>query len=420
MRVQISPSKDGLPPDLGDPCVPGSKSHTQRAMLLAAGHAHTTVLRGALRARDTEVLGRALEQLGARVAWSGQDIEIEGPLKFDEPVRLDLDENGTALRMLGVVVPMLAGRARIDGAAGLAKRPIDEILTLLDGAGAGHDTDRLPIEVDGTCARWEGPVTTDASRTTQVASGILLGTALRRLLIGADAGPDEIIIARPSAGGYLLVTVATLRDFGFPVDVSVEEEAWRLRIGPPGQAPAVIEIGSDPSALAFPAALAAMHGHPWKPPAMTDNAHPDLDALEALASLAARPDEENAEIEGLGRHPDAFGALCTLAATRSGQTQLLGAPALRLKESDRIAAMARGLEAVGILCEERPDGLVLRGPVRSQDTPIELPTVPDHRIIMALALLGTITPVMLDGGEAVDKSWPGYFNWLARVARVEC
>jgi 3-phosphoshikimate 1-carboxyvinyltransferase len=97
-------------------------------------------------------------------------------------------------------------------------------------------------------------------------------------------------------------------------------------------------------------------------------------------------------------------------------------PALRYKESDRIAALARALSAAGARCRELADGLLVDGPLRAPGGgPLHLPAPADHRVVMALAILGTLHPggVVVDHPGAVAKSWPGYFEWLGRVARVE-
>ena len=122
----------------------------------------------------------------------------------------------------------------------------------------------------------------------------------------------------------------------------------------------------------------------------------------------------------LASRPDTFPCLAMLAALRRGRTEFDDLPALRHKESDRIHAMAEALTALGVTCEERTHGLAVEGPLPEPRGPVALKTPPDHRVVMALALLGTKLPfgVVVEHGDAVEKSWPDFFAWLGRVAEV--
>jgi 3-phosphoshikimate 1-carboxyvinyltransferase len=194
--------------------------------------------------------------------------------------------------------------------------------------------------------------------------------------------------------------------------------------GGAGPAPAEYRVPSDPSAAVFPRALAALHGRPddalAAPGLDPDDAHPDRRLGIDLARLRAAAPGARVVLGELGERPDTFPALCVVAAARPGETELRGAAALRGKESDRIAAMARALAAAGAICRELDDGLWVRGPLAPRAGAAALPAPADHRVVMALALLGTVLPagVVLEHGEAVAKSWPSFFDWLGRVADV--
>jgi 3-phosphoshikimate 1-carboxyvinyltransferase len=123
----------------------------------------------------------------------------------------------------------------------------------------------------------------------------------------------------------------------------------------------------------------------------------------------------------LAARPDCVPALAALAATRPVETRIERVVALRGKESDRIVALAKALGALGVRCEELADGLVVRGPLPAREGTARCPVPDDHRVVMALALLGTILPdgIELEHGEAVAKSWPAFFEWLGKVAVVE-
>ena len=265
MTVIVRPLPAGLPRDLGAPVLPGSKSHTQRAMLLCGFLPGTRVLRGALRSEDTEVAARALEALGARCTRDEfGDLEVtataEVPARVGEP--LDLRENGTALRMLGAIVPLLGGRAVLDGAPRLRRRPLDPLVAFLRRSGARISGDSLPVEVDGTVARWPPVLTVDAALTTQVASGALLAIALRRLR--GQTGPGGLFVETPTAPAYIDLTAEIARHFGCPFERRERggDLEFTLRDAP-SEPPALYTVPVDPSAATFPRVLAAMHGVVW-------------------------------------------------------------------------------------------------------------------------------------------------------------
>lgn len=413
MSVQITPLVGGVPDDLGQPELPGSKSHTQRAMVLAAFSPGSWDLIGALRSEDTELLGEALNELGAQVRWEPGRVCVQG--RADGPVEAEvfLGENATGMRILLALVPALGGSLRIDGRQGLRARPAGPSLQLLASLGASVVGERLPLVVDGSAVRWPDRLEVDASTTTQVASGALMAAAVRRGGI--------ISVTFPSAPAYLRVTARICRLFGWQV---IEREAGdKLEFTVAGRARGGGElvIPPDPSARVFPLVLAALHGKDGAAvlPADTDP-HPDwaVDGdLEKLRSRGGR-----LVLADIGRRPDCLPALAVAAATRGGYTHFVNLPTLRGKESDRLRAMALGLDAAGVDCAELPDGLVVKGPLRvAERSRLELPTAPDHRIVMSLSLLGTVLPggVRVDHREAVGKSWPGFFDWLGRVAVVE-
>ena len=424
MRATIAPLPEGPPRDLGGKgLVPGSKSHTQRALILAGFLPGTRLLKGALRAGDTEVLAAALTALGARCQWGQRGLAVTGRHGLHPEGEVHLEETGTALRTLLVVVPMLEGRLTVNGSDRLRERPLGEALALLHEAGVVCSADRLPLAVDGRRARWPETLTVDARVTTQVASGAMLGAALRAYWC---ASRSTVRALAPSAVDYLALTAAQITAFGFAVaeTASAEAVSYTIELGSESTLRDVW-IPPDPSSLAFPLALAALHKQHAPVWASFDpcDPHPDRRIGEDLAKLHRARAGASVELADLATRPDTFPALAAVAATRAGETRFLGIPALRSKESDRIGAIARALAALGVDVRELADGLLVRGPLRppAGDSPLPVPVARDHRIVMAVALLGTLVPqgIALDGVEAVAKSWPGYLDWLGRCARVQ-
>jgi 3-phosphoshikimate 1-carboxyvinyltransferase len=384
-------------------------------MILAAFCPGVWRLENALQSEDTEVLGKALEELGASVRFGAEHVVVQG--QAARPVRGEvfLGENATGLRLLLAVVPALGGTLGIDGAPGLRARPLEPSLALLGRLNAQVSGKRLPVRADGSEVRWDPDLHVDASMTTQVASGALLACAL-----GAGRG---LVVEHPSAPAYLRVTAQVCRQFGWQVDETPRGGALQFTVSGSPRAGGDVVIPGDPSARVFPLALAALHRMDGAKilPVVPGDPHPDWAVDGDLQKLRAAGGEV-LELGDLAARPDCLPALAVVAAARSGVTRFTGLPALRAKESDRLSAMAAGLLATGLRCEELPEGLVVEGPLPVLgDGPRSLPTAPDHRVVMALSLLGTLVPagVLVENTSAVAKSWPGFFDWLGRVAVVE-
>jgi len=421
MRLHIQPRPTGVPQDLGEPELPGSKSHTQRAMLIAGFAPGEWRLQGALRAEDSEVLGQALDALGASCTWGRNGLAVRGRTAGPLDGGVFLGENGTAARSLAALVPLLGGRVRLDGREGLQRRPMDAAIGFLEAHGASVRGRALPMVVDGRRVRWPRELRVDGRTTTQVATGALLGQALRQQRLWLPPA-RSVVVEAPAARAYLDVTARVLEQMGLRVQAEAAgpdgaDARYAIR-GRPDQG-GDVSIPVDPSTRLFPLVLAGMHGLDprFLPGAPEGDPHPDWAVEQDLAQLAREGDVELAD---LAARPDCVPGLAALAATREGTTAFTNIPNLRHKESDRIAAMHRGLAAAGVEVREHADGFVVRGPLPGGNTPVVLPTAPDHRIVMSLALLGTCRRggVVVEHSTAVRKSWPGFFGWLERVAEV--
>lgn len=422
--VSIRPRPSGLPDDLGAPELPGSKSHAQRALLLAGLGVGATTIEGLPAARDVEVLARALAALGARLERVGDACHVHAvPSRTLTAADLDCADNGTALRMLLLAVAAIGGSGRLHAAPRLQQRPLGEARLALAALGVEVGTG-WPLPFDGSRLRTPGPLRMPvrAADTSQVASGAVLGLACRAAR-GLGGGTVEVTGAITAPLGYLYLTcqIATAR--GHSIVAATAGGVRSITVGA-GRVPTSprYRVPPDASAATFVAALAALHRRP-RPDWPTDDGHPDWQALADIDRLAAAAPGSEVCIDDLGGRPDCFPALCAVAAGRPGRTQLSGAPALRHKESDRIAAMATALSALSVSCRALDGGLVIDGRDlrHSRDDGLRtLPAVDDHRVIMALALLGTAVPggVLLAPRTAPGKSWPGFLAWLARVADV--
>jgi 3-phosphoshikimate 1-carboxyvinyltransferase len=411
MQMAIAPRQGGVPADLGRPELPGSKSHTQRAMLLAGFLPGAWCLRAALRSDDTEVLAAMLRACGAALEWRGRDLLVVGrdpaaPLA----VSVTAGENGTAARMLAMIVPLLGGRLALDGAPSLRARPFAPAIAALRAAGVVVDGDSLPLRLDGGAVR-ALPAAVAADVTTQPASGVFVAAALR--------GGGTLRAERPGDPGYLQLTAASLRAFGYRATAAMVGEHWQLAVAGAPRRGGEVAIPVDASARAFPLALAELcrRDGPALLPVLADDPHPDWAIDGDLRQLRGRGD---VVLDGVAQRPDCLPALAVCAALRTGTTRLPGLGTLRGKESDRLGAMVTGLTAAGVAAHCDGDVLVITGPPRPSASALRLPAPADHRVVMALALLGAVLPagVVVDHAEAVAKSWPEFFTWLGRCAEV--
>jgi len=394
-------------------------------MCLAAFLPGRWVLRGAPLNDDVNTLAAALRCVGAGIQVR-PDRMVVTQVDSADLARLDLDANGTALRILSVLLPMLGRSAQLNGAPELTRRPMDAALDFLSRYGAAVESESWPWSVGGELVEWPLELHVNAQVTSQVASGVLLGAALRVAGWGRSAQPRSVYVHQPVSKGYVDVTARVLHDFGFDLTRQHKSDGVLYQIHewqrPDELEDQEVEIPPDPSSLCFPLALARMHGVVWQPPVGGDtDPHPDWDFGLYLEKLRAAKDDDEVDMVGVRDHPDCFPALAVLAAARQGRTRFAGIPALRSKESDRIHAMAAGLAAAGVEVDEMQDGMTVTGPIPHRGPTRKIPTTRDHRVVMALALLGTVLEdgVVLQNETAVAKSWPGYFDWLRRVAHVE-
>ncbi|MDQ6524630.1 3-phosphoshikimate 1-carboxyvinyltransferase [Nocardioides sp. LHD-245] len=399
--------------------LPGSKSLTNRALVLAALADGPSVVRRALRSRDTLLMAQALTALGASVVTDGEDwavTPLDGSVPEDR-ASVDCGLAGTVMRFVPPAAGLVRGDVAFDGDAHMRKRPVGEILAALRTLGlAVDDTDgALPFTVRGTGAVPGGPVVIDASASSQFVSALLLAGA--RFDAGVDVRHDgEPIPSLP----HVEMTIAMLRDRGVAVDTS-EANRWVVAAGPIAAHDEPIE--PDLSNAAPFLALAAVSGgsvvvRDW--PAATTQAGDALRGLlPQMGCTVSRVDEGlrvagpsdgwrglqglEADLHDVGELAPAVAALCALAQTPS---HLTGIAHIRGHETDRLAALAAELGALGADVVEHPDGLTI--------TPAPLHggvfhTYADHRMAHAAVIVGAAVPgVLVENVATTGKTFPDF------------
>jgi 3-phosphoshikimate 1-carboxyvinyltransferase len=378
--------------------VPGSKSQTNRALVLAAlaTPQGSSTLSGALRSRDTDLMIGALQALGVAVEGADSELTISGAITPQPGARVDCGLAGTVLRFVPPVAALSSQTVTFDGDEQARTRPIAVLLDALRGLGVQIDGDRLPFSVLGTGSVAGGTVEIDASASSQFVSGLLLsGAAFTDGLTIVHTGKSV-----PSAP-HVAMTVSMLRDAGVDVD-DTQTNRWRVAPGPIAPRHWIIEPDLS-NAVPFLAAAVVSGGcvriTGW-PQVSIQPADAILSILEKLGS-AVRHSSSYIEVQGsstyqgfdvdlhdVGELAPAVAALAALAATGS-VSQLRGIAHLRGHETDRLFALSTEINGLGGQCVETPDGLVitarpLHGGVWQ--------SYADHRMATAGAIVGLRVP----------------------------
>ncbi|MGH2842400.1 MAG: 3-phosphoshikimate 1-carboxyvinyltransferase, partial [Solirubrobacteraceae bacterium] len=400
--------------------VPGSKSITNRVLLLAAVAAGESTLTGPLIADDTRAMIAALRSLGARIerrrgAERWRVGGLGGAPIGDAAVHCEMA--GTVGRFL---VPMLAagrGRFAADAHPQLRRRPLGGVLDALRAQGAVIEGEAFPLVIDAAGLAG-GEIEVDGSLSSQFLSGLLMAAPLARADTRLRFG---VLASRP----YLELTLNAMRAFGAEVQVgtgSITVSAGGYRAGEHAVEP-------DASTASYFLAGAALTGSTVRLEGLDRRvtAQGDIELVSILERMGCSVRDGAAlELSGPERlrgievdmsdSSDVFMTLACVAPFADGPTTITGIGNARVKESDRIAACAANLRRLQVSVEEGDDRLRIHpGPVRGAS----LPTYEDHRVAMAFSLIGTRVAVSLEDPDVVAKTCPEFFElWRATGARV--
>lgn len=413
MLARIQPSRLQ-----GSVTVPPSKSMAHRALLCAGLAAGTNQIQGILPSQDMEATCRALTALGASIARQGSLARVQGvagrPKVPQGPV--DCGESGSTLRFLIPAFALASAPARLTGRGRLPQRPLGPYGTIFHGQG-------LPFAQDETGVSFQGPLapgdyTLPGDVSSQFISGLLFALPLL-------PGDSHIRIQPPfESRGYVNMTLQVMDAFGvqaaFLDGLTLHVPGNQLFTAP--AAPFLVE--GDDSQAAFFLTLDAILGDVSVAGLSLRSIQGDRVMGEILARCGHVPGQPPRPlapfVADLGDCPDLGPILMTLGLFCQGESRLLNAGRLRLKESDRGTAMAQELSKLGGQASLAGDEIRIRqsrlrpGPALSSHG--------DHRIAMALAVaaLGARIPADIQGAEAVEKSYPDFWKDLAAIgARVE-
>jgi 3-phosphoshikimate 1-carboxyvinyltransferase len=417
--------------------LPGSKSISNRVLLLAALAEGETVITNLLDSDDTRVMLAALAKLGIDVKNDGERCVVKGtgggfPVKSAE---LFLGNAGTAVRPLTAALALNGGEYRVHGVPRMHERPIGDLVDGLRQIGASIDYEANagfpPLQIHAAGIAIDAPIKVRGDVSSQFLTALLMSLPLAQ----SQRGPIVIevegeLISKP----YIEITIKLMERFG----LSVERDGWSRFTLPAGgryQSPGAIAVEGDASSASYFLAAGALGGGPLRVEGVgRASIQGDVNFADALIRMGANVmlGDDWIEVRGVesddGRLmpidmdfnliPDAAMTIAVAALFANGTTTLRNIASWRVKETDRIAAMATELRKVGATVEEGADYLVVTPP--GQLTPnAAIDTYDDHRMAMCFSLvsLGGV-PVRINDPKCVAKTFPDYFEQFAKLAKA--
>lgn len=434
--IKIGPFKRAQ----GSIVLPGSKSISNRALLLAALASGTTTLKNLLDADDTQVMRNALRQLGLSVTDQADKVCVVEGCGGKFPVQnadLFMGNAGTAIRPLTAALAMQGGNYRLSGVPRMHERPIRDLVDGLRQVGAQIDYELQegypPIKIVAAEIEIKDVVKVRGDVSSQFLTALLMALPL----VAKEPVKIEVLgelISRP----YIDITLKLMARFGVKVDCP-DAQSFVIPAKTADavyQSPGVLSVEGDASSASYFLALGAIGGGPVRVLGVgSESIQGDVAFADALALMGAKISSGENWIEVAGvkntngklngitidctEIPDAAMTLAVAALFAEGPTRLNNIASWRVKETDRIAAMAKELKKVGAIVEEGADYIVVQAPQSIADwkSPAEgIDTYDDHRMAMcfSLAAFGP-NALQINDPNCVAKTFPTYFAEFAEI-----
>jgi len=388
---------------------PGSKSITNRVLLLAALADGTSRISGALKSDDTRYMADALRQMGVKIDEPDDTtFLVHGKGRLEQPPKpLFLGNAGTATRFLTAAAASVTGQVVVDGDEHMRQRPIGPLVDALGRLGVAITAPSgcPPVTIEGAGKLPGGTIEIDGGLSSQYVSALLMVAPLADEPVDVRLTGEEI-----GARGYIDLTTAAMKAFAADVE-KLSDSHWKIT--PRTYLASDCLVEPDASAATYLWAIEALTGGKIDLGIAAEAfTQPDARAYAVIAQFPQMP----SEIDG-SQMQDAVPTLAVLAAYNSTPVRFVGIENLRVKECDRIAALSQGLNRIRAgLAEEDGDDLIVHSDplLAGQLVDAEIDSFADHRIAMSFALSGLKTSgiAILDPG-CVAKTFPGYWDVLA-------
>jgi 3-phosphoshikimate 1-carboxyvinyltransferase len=403
-------------------CVPGSKSLTQRALVAAALAQGNSYISNALIAQDSLYLIEGLRALGAQIVSAEDGFFISGTAGkiINNGKELFLGNNGTALRFLTALVCLGKGPYVLTGEKRLLERPVGTLVEALQNMGADISTRNNcpPVKINAN-GLTGGKITLRDIESSQYVSALLLCAPYM------PEGMNLILQGGVVSIPYIDLTIAVMKDFGAKI-IQTGKYEYHVTAGEIYQGREYSVEGDASSASYFFLAAALLKKTIRVAGITRQSKQGDIRLLDVLEELGCKVRSEESWVEVTGSNlavgdftfdlndmPDMVPTLAVLSAFRKGQTIIDKVAHLRIKESNRLAALVAELNRTGIEAQEMPEGLVIQG---GKMLPAKIETYNDHRIAMSFAIAGLVVRgIEISDEKCVDKSFPSFWKELEKI-----
>jgi 3-phosphoshikimate 1-carboxyvinyltransferase len=392
-----------------------SKSITHRALTLAALAHGRSRIRNPLTADDTEATVSVLQKLGVNIIRDDEWV-IEGGHLQKATSALHCGESGTTLRFVSAICALADGESQLTGGLSLSRRPVGPLLDALSQLGVANESHsgKPPITIKGTGKIRGGKVQLPGDISSQFVSSLLTVAPL------AESPIEITLTTKLESRPYVAMTIDTMRAFGIKAEASQNMMQITAPLKP--YRSSTVSIEGDWSSASFPLAAAALGGEVTVKGLNVSSSQADKAILPLLGEMGARSSVigdavtvASSTLNGIDINmsdcPDLFPIVSALCATSKGESHLTGLGRLRLKESDRVAAMVEGLTHMGAEISCDSDSATIKG---SQLHGGEVDPWGDHRIAMSLAVLALHAEgeTIIRNAECVSKSYPRFWDDL--------
>ena len=404
--------------------MPGSKSLSNRALLLSALGNGTTRLYNVLRSDDSKAMLDALKALGIKYEDNISYIDIygnNGAFKVDGTIDLNLQNAGTAMRPLCAALALSSGTFTLTGIKRMCQRPIGDLIDALRALGLNieylNEVGFPPLKIVGSKVK-EHEVSVSGNTSSQFLSALLM---ISPLCNGLKINVQGDLISKP----YVDLTINLLKNFG----VNIKRDDYRSFVIEPCNiiSPKSFIVEGDATSASYFIAAGAIAGDLIIKGLSKNSTQGDIRFIDVLKSMGADISFEGDDIHvkkstlhgidiDMNDMPDAAMTLVPLALFTSSPIRIRNIASWRVKETDRIAAMVKEMSKLGVLVNAGHDYIYIDGSVKN-NLPVVFDTYNDHRMAMSLSLIALDRDIVINDPKCTDKTFPTYFDLFKSIAK---